>query len=473
MEEQFYYNKCACNEYDALIRRQALDDIPGYTPGNQHIRALRQNLLNLASRLKPTSNFYQASHAEVMEHTRSTIRKRYEFAHFNIKNKRIRIENEHAGLKAFVKFEKIPVGKREAGKPARLIQFRSYEYLYSLKSFILTHSLTLKRTELLVHFDQPLRTVFTKLYDNPGIAAVLKSSWDSFVNPVAICCDHSKFDGHYCSELLDIEHEYWDKLFNSSYLRFLLNMQHANKGYTQNGLKYKMTGHRASGEYTTSEGNSLVNYMMIATYLDSLGVTRARIHVNGDDSVIIVEHEDVAKVSTNLEFFTNFNMQTENDRIAYTFPQITYCQTSPIRLYRLGQEEWYMVKDPYRTMARMCYCETKYAKGWERYVDGIALCELACDMGVPMLQEWCRYLLARSGLAKPLGSVDKYPARLSGTQKLGFCEVHATTREDFCDAFGVDPESQRSFESKLAGLLKIDNPSILAHIKQYQNFHQN
>jgi uncharacterized protein YacL (UPF0231 family) len=472
-EEQFYFNKCACNEFDALIRRQALDDIQGYNPGNQHINQLRLLLRDFAVTMQYESNYTMATHKEVMDHTRSSIRKRYENAYKNIKNKRIDIGGLQANIKAFVKFEKIPIGKQHSEKPARLIQFRSYEYLYSLKSFIVKHSIAMKETKSLSLFGQRTNTIFTKLYDNPGIAAVLRESWDSFVSPVAVCCDHSKFDGHYCSELLDIEHEYWNSLFKSSYLKRLLDLQKSNKGFTQNGLQYKMTGHRASGEYTTSEGNSLINYFMIATYLKHLNVSKARIHVNGDDSVIIVEHEDAGVVSNNLDFFANFNMQTEMDIAAYNFQQISYCQTRPIRVRRDGNLEWLMVKDPWRTMARMSYCETKFERCWQRYLTGIALCELACDRGVPILQAWCIFLMSKANLSRPIGSVDKYPARLSRTVVISPSEVDPTTREDFSIAFGVTPQEQIDFERKLAGQLIFDTQSISKFIQSYKLFHQN
>jgi len=472
-EEQFYYNKCACNEFDALIRRQALDDIQGYVPGNQHINMLRMLLRDFAITMQHESNYTVATHKEVMDHTRSSIRKRYDNAYKNIKNKRIDVGSLQANIKAFVKYEKIPIGKQYDEKPARLIQFRSYEYLYSLKSYIVKHSIAMKETKTSVLFGQRTNTIFTKLYDNPGIAAVLRESWDTFVVPVAICCDHSKFDGHYCSELLEIEHEYWNTLFKSSYLKRLLDLQKSNKGYTQNGLQYKMTGHRASGEYTTSEGNSLLNYFMIATYLLNCGVTKARIHVNGDDSVIMVEHEDAEVVTNNLGFFANFNMQTEMDRAAYNFQEISYCQTCPVRVRRNGHLEWLMIKDPWRTMARMSYCETKFERCWQRYLAGIALCELACDRGVPMLQEWCLFLMTKSRLSRPIGSVDKYPARLSRTDEISPSEVDPTTREDFSIAFGVTPQQQVDFERKLAGQLKIDPQSVLKFIQTYKNFHLN
>jgi hypothetical protein len=471
MDEQFYYNKCACNEYDALIRRQGLESVPGFVPGNTEFQTLRRNLFYIRDVLKFETDFRQSDYQAVMEHTRPSIKKRYAQAYYNIVHRRMQIGPKDAMLNTFVKFEKIPIGKQDAGKPARLIQFRSYEYLYTLKSYILAHSLALKNTPIIGHYDQPLKTVFTKLYDNPGIAGVLYDSWVSFKNPVGVCFDHSKFDGHYCTELLDLEHEYWNSLFQSKYLAFLLKLQLINKGHTQNGLSYKMIGHRASGEYTTSEGNSLMNYAMLVSYAMNQGVENARIHVNGDDSVIIVEKEYAERLEKNLDYFKNFNMQTENDRTAYSFQQISYCQTSPIRLIVDGVEQWRMVKDPYRTMSRMCYCETKYSKTWRRYVAGIALCELACDKGVPILQSWCTWLLARVGGASPIGSVDKFPARLSANERISVSAVSDITREDFCVAFGVTPRQQRDFEDNLAGNLSIDAQSVEAFIKKYQFFH--
>jgi hypothetical protein len=228
-----------------------------------------------------------------------------------------------------------------------------------------------------------------------------------------------------------------------------------------------------SGEFTTSEGNSLINYCMLSVWLDEMGVTDYRIHVNGDDSVVIMEFKDLNKVKYTLDFFKNFNMETTLDIIAYDFRQISYCQASPVRVLINDTYEWRMVKNPIRTMSRMSYCDYKYLIPINRYRAGIALCELACSAGVPVLQEWCMYNLRVARLASPLGSVDKVPANLFTKGDIKISKIGSLTREDFYVAFGMDIHMQQLWESSLAGIAEYHPNDITRYINKYKQFHKN
>jgi len=309
------------------------------------------------------------------------------------------------------------------------------------------------------------------MYDMEGMARVMYDSWLQFSHPVALCLDHSKFDGHYCTQLLDLEHQYWNKCYKSKYLKWLLKQQIHNRGKTQAGLRYKMNGHRASGEYTTSEGNGLTNYLMIISFLQHNGVSNARVHVNGDDSVIIVDMKYVNLVEK-LDYFRNFNMETEADVIAYDFRKISYCQMSPIRhLSEEGDVVYTMVKAPFRTMSRMSYSDIKYKDAINRYISGIALCELAFSRGIPIVQDFCSLLLSKSGLSRPVAGVDKFPARLSGSRFIRTTEILSCTREDFAVAFDIPIEQQIAYENSLVGQLVKDAQSITSFLTKYQFFH--
>lgn len=448
IEDQFYWNNCACNEYDALRRRHLLGIIPGFVPGNPAFRSLENNLISMSEKF-PT--FGPVDHKTLIENTRSTIRKRYKTAYFNLRTRVVNISSRETTSKTFVKYEKIPIGKYDDGKPPRLIQFRDFTYVYSLKKQVLGHSLAMKSgADIEWMYGQQANTVFTKLYDNYGIARVLFQSWSYFTEPVAICLDHSKFDGHYHSELLKLEHDYWLRLNPSRELKILLEHQLVNRGRTVHGHKYKVEGTRLSGEFTTSEGNSVMNYAMLVTWLQASGITNARVHVNGDDSVVIIEHVELSKLLP-YSFFLNFNMETEEDRVVDDFRLISYCQSQPIRVIKDGQLTWYMVKEPLRTLARLQYSDDRYLSIWRRYLSGVGLCELACNSGVPVMQALALVLVSQS--EKPLGSVDKAPALHSGNLSC-FANVHDVTRIDYEVAFGITPSLQKELELGFAGAIR-------------------
>lgn len=245
--DQFYYNNCACNEYDALIRRHCLGDIAGFkgTDDPSFIKLEEEVSLMADEYIRNFGYIQRLDHSTVMAHTRAFVRKRYIRAAQNIVDRRFDLDHALTKVTAFVKYEKNHIIKID--KPARLVQYRTFEYCYLLKSFILNHPLAVKSGNLSWN-GQNTTTIFAKMHNSMGIARILQENWNSFMNPVAICLDHSKFDGHYNRALLDLEHFYWLSLGNNNHLlRLLLKKQLHNRGRTMNGIRYESHATRCSG----------------------------------------------------------------------------------------------------------------------------------------------------------------------------------------------------------------------------------
>lgn len=454
-----------------MINRHYLGHVTGYTPGNLQMQNLKRDMIKMAETFV---NMYgtvaPASHGVIMQNTRQGIRGRYRKAWLNIVNNRVMVTPSVTRLSAFVKYEKIPLGKYIAGKAPRLIQFRSYEYLYLLKSTVLGYSLTLKADGGRLRYNgQTVGTIFTKMHNNFGIAEALRESWDYFSDPIAICLDRVKFDGHYCEELLEAERGFWMVVCNRGKLKkTLFKAQVHNKGRTQNGVIFKTKGHRMSGEYTTSDGNGGTNYAMLVRWLIDSGLEEHefRIAVNGDDSVVFIDRSNRHKLLP-LDYFLNFNMETECDRIVDVFQQISYCQASPIRVLVDGVEKWYMTKEYKRSMERLCYAPIQYKNCIDRYLSGIGLCELATYSGIPVMQSFALRLLQIAHV-KPLASIDRIPAAQSGN-KVMFKPIADITRSDFELAFGLPYQDQLVMENQIAGDLSM-YPNIEEYTNKYKNF---
>jgi len=352
-EEHSYYNPCKCNEFLGLKERHIPPDHPKFVPGNQHIKRLSSDVLQFAATFREPLR--KVSHKVLIENTRQGIKARYRNAHNNIIGQRMFLDKRQARLTAFVKFEAVPISKVYE-KPARLIQFRSYEYLHDLKSCVLQFGKMVKHNEdVKLPTTQSVRESFTKHCRDPEVISNMEKRWGEFVCPVAICKDHSKFDGRYHTELLEIEHSFWNTVFSSRYLRYLLDFQLDNEGVTKHGLRYKMKGGRASGEYTTSDGNSLINFFMLYGYFKHCGVSKFYIFVNGDDSVIIMDYSEKSKLVHN-DWFLNFNMVTEDEAIAMAIEDIIYCQR---RLVEIGGVRRF-VREPWRVLSRFVVGEYKF-----------------------------------------------------------------------------------------------------------------
>jgi len=388
------------------------------------------------------------SYYDVVNSTKGSKKKRYIKALNNIIEKRIIFDQRQTRVNFFVKVEKWPVSKIEKGKPPRGIQFRSFEYLLALKR-AMTPLVDL--TKIDHDFgDYNMSKVFTKNHTPKVIAKNLREAWDSFKCPVAICMDHSLWDGRYAKELLEQEHNRHlkiTKLKNNSLLGRLLKAQIKNGGYSMGGIKYKVIGHRCSGEYTTSHGNGESNFLILRTVCIFLGIIRFIIFVNGDDSIILCEEEDRAKLENNLHLFKNFNQLTEIEISTNVFEEITYCQTSPVLINDGdGNMIWNMVRNPTRVISRINYSDQNWGKCLNKFLVSLGLCELSVNMGVPILQELSIWLIRKGGCVRPLTT---YKTDHYSNDQLRIVDINLETRVSFEKAFGMSISEQLNIETIL------------------------
>lgn len=411
----------------------------------------------------------QSNHVEVMNSTRKSIFSRYSKAYKNILTNRLPYQEINGRLEAFVKYEKWSLDKILKGKSPRIVQHRSFEFLYLNKSFILPIVKKLKSCYTQI-FNQPINTIFMKYYKNYEQINILQHYWNKFRNPVCLCLDMKAFDGHVTTSLLEIEQSFWLSFYtgnNKKNLAKLFESQLLNKGTTKNGIKFKKYGSRVSGDYTTSDGNSLINYMMLRSYLNYLKIDKGYIFVNGDDSMIIIEQDKTPELST-LDYFNQFGMECECDRIANIFEQINFCQANPVII----NGKYRFVKEPFRTMSRCTVCPSQYSKSLDRYLAGIGLCELASNVGVPILQAWSLRLLFDSGFTKPLGSIDKTYSLYVDEELIKINPISNETRQSFFNAFNITIKEQIDLEEVILAGQSTRNPKLVNFIEKYNKFHK-
>jgi hypothetical protein len=473
LEPQGYWNKCPCNEMDAIQRRHFIPNLPDRTSkdGKEVQRLYLDKWREMERLLRDGGfNYVPVTHKVVMAHTRPSIKKRYERAWYDIRERRTIHNGGTSRISAFVKFEKIPIGKIEDGKAPRLIQFRDYKYLYSFKRAFLPITLAIKECTQLTKHGQPLNTVFTKNYPGHAIGELISQAWLEYEDAVAICLDHKCFDGHFMTDHMKVAHMIWNALSKSKLLKRLLNEQLWTRLVTQCGIYVKASGKRASGEYTTSDENGTSNYNMINAVLSSLGLSKFHIFVNGDDSIIIMERKvftEMIDMDVLINCFRYLNMETTLDRIAYSVEEISYCQCSPIFVSGMCM----MVKTPLRAMSRLCYTDKLYTGDTlRRYYGSLGLCELAVSSGVPLLQPFALWLISQSRGSRPIGGIDKTVARSFNPGSLQIKEIADSTRNSFAKAFGISTQEQLRIEGYFAGnTIRTTN----LYIERYKNFHLN
>lgn len=404
--------------------------------------------------------------SEVMSNTRKCIYSRYRKAYLNILNRRLTPNEIKGHLEAFVKYEKWNLEKIQNGKSPRIVQHRSYEFLFVNKAYVLPIVKKLKQCTTIIN-EQPINTIFMKYYKNFEQINIIQDAWLKYNRPCCLCLDMKAFDGHVTSALLEIEHKFWTSFYtgkDKDNLEYILKHQIYNRGITQNGIYFKKYGSRASGDYTTSDGNSLLNFLMLRSFM---GDIKCHIFDCGDDSLIILDQTDLKLVKP-LDYFNIFGMECECDRIATVFEDINFCQCNPVKI----NGTYRFVKDPLRTMSRTTVCPSQYTKCLNRYMSGIGLCELASNVGVPILQAWSLRLLFDSGFDKPLGSVDKQFALFTDLEKIEITNIDFETRLSFQEAFNITIIEQLELEKTILAGNSISNPKLINFINKYKTFHK-
>ena len=209
-EEQMYWNRCACNEFDALDRRHYPNPLGElFEPADDLQHRYVENWKVYIEGLLNTKAYKPVTHSEMMQSCRASIKKRYQKAYDDIRKQRTIFDRNTSYVKAFVKFEKIPMSKFESGKAPRCIQYRDFKYMYAFKRAFLPITKAIKECSQVNRFGQPVNTIFTKNLLGHQIGNSLRQIWDRFDNCVGVCLDHRNWDGHYDRPLMAVSRNAW------------------------------------------------------------------------------------------------------------------------------------------------------------------------------------------------------------------------------------------------------------------------
>lgn len=351
-----------------------------------------------------------------------------------------------ARVSAFIKVEKWEQPLIDKKKPPRLIQFRTYPYCMEVSRYLIPIEEHLWKWQL-----NGLR-VFAKGMNSFALGNLFWRAFNLFDNPFIVMMDHSKFDASLTEELIElVEHGLYRQFSNDPDFIKALKHQLANRCQTKNGIKYSCIGRKMSGEYNTSCGDSVVNLAIIMHTMEGTGI---RYHplVNGDDSVVICERDPRITPAD----FTKYGMKTEVETCR-EFTQISFCQSQPIMV---RPEVWRFVRNPIRVMTRGVVSVKRYnGIGWAKLVNSIGHCELACNDGVPILQEFAQYLL-RAGAKHSkdiLVHEITYRAKLERRNPVPV-PINDCARATFAEAFGISPTEQIGIEDSLRNHTSLVHP---------------
>lgn len=279
-------------------------------------------------------------------------------------------------------------------------------------------------------------------------AAVIRSKWDLFKDPVAIGLDASKFDMHVLIEALKFEHSVYEGVFDSAELRKILSWQLYNAGtaYCKDGrVDFAVKGTRCSGDLNTSLGNCVIMCGIVFEYVMLKNIT-AELCNNGDDCVVIMERSDLENFSDGFkEFFLSKGFRMTWEEPVYEFEQIEFCQSHPV----YNGKDWVMVRNPVTCMKKdpMCLQPISGTKCFEKWVGAIGECGMSTVPGIPVMNSFY-------GAFKRAGrkSTKRYKAHIfkntSMQERRACVDTHVTVeaRNSFYIATGIAPDLQIELE---------------------------
>lgn len=360
------------------------------------------------------------------------------------------IRPRDACLKTFVKAEKFIEGAKIDPVP-RVIQPRTPRYNVELGRY-------LRPLEKKVYkaidgmFKSP--TIMSE-YNAFTQAKVLRTKWAKYKQPVCVGIDASRFDQHVSVQALQFEHSFYKKLFRSKELDLLLSWQINNRGFavaSDGEFQYRVKGSRMSGDMNTSLGNKFLMCLMCKAFIDQTGVD-VELANNGDDCLLILEREDLNRLSNLEEYFKDFGFKMVREEPVYEFEQIEFCQTKPVccnGVYR-------MVRNVKTCLAKDMACVNL---GWREdefrhWLFDVGTCGLATAADVPILGRFYRKLCSIGTLGDYNNKFNtEYKWYWSSSKNAKCLSTHPDNhgRYSFWLSTGIAPDEQITIENSLESL---------------------
>lgn len=368
------------------------------------------------------------------------------------------ITKRDAGIKMFVKGEKLKPDPCKPNPDPRAIQFRDPRYCVEISRYLKPIEHHLYNLAGYGRGVSPSR-VIAKGLNQVERAELLLFKWRQFDDPVAVLLDASRFDKHVSAELLKLEHGVYLRSNRDPHFQKLLSWQLRNKCRTSKGLRYVTRGKRMSGDMNTALGNCIIMTGCVGAALEDC--PKWDLVDDGDDVVVIIERAHLEKfLSSVKEDFLSFGFDVKVEGVVDNIHDIEFCQSKVIE-YEPGKYKF--VRDPWKVLSTALagarHWSQKTARG--RLAQAIGLCELVLNLQVPVLQAFAEAILRNVGSDNPLFMGDdssivirvRRELRTMGVRSLHAVKARTVTpegRASFERAFGVSAADQVAMEQKLA-----------------------
>lgn len=344
-------------------------------------------------------------------------------------------------IRAFLKFEKL----QKEGAP-RLISPRTPEYNVELGRYLRPAEHQIYRA-IADYLGGP--TVM-KGYTVEQVATHARAHWDTFVDPVAIGLDASRFDQHVSVDALRYEHRFYTSIYpTEKYLGSLLRKQLVNEVFAtcpQGSFKYQVHGTRASGDMNTALGNCILMCAMVWRFCAERGIP-FRLLNNGDDCVVICERRYQGLFAEVGPAFLKYGFTMKVEPPVYEFEKMEFCQMHPV----WAGDMWTMVRNPHKCLSKdLATClPVNTAKEVRAWWSAVGQCGASLSGGVPILSVFYARLIELSQGAKPTSHHHFWESQAWSSKRCRHAQVTAEARLSFWRAYDIRPDHQEAMEASL------------------------
>jgi hypothetical protein len=271
--------------------------------------------------------------------------------------------------------------------------------------------------------------------------------------------DGRAFEAHVGPDQLKAEHAVYESAFPGDRgLQRLLREQLVLTGKTPSGVKFSRDGGRASGDFNTGMGNTIIMLVVVVAVLRRHNIPYD-VLVDGDNALVFLRHGDTSRVLRDFaaDVLNLSGHEVTLDRPVNFIEGIRFGQSAPIFL---GPGMGYCMVREYTKVLSNAFSshrwlrEPVFAREWMR---GVAGCELSLARGVPVLQAWALELQKLLGSPDGVRAFPHTDYLVAGAWFAGLecaVEVSAETRVSFARAFGLEPEEQIRLENSFGASLR-------------------
>lgn len=207
-------------------------------------------------------------------------------------------------------------------------------------------------------------------------------------------CDHSTFDAHVTVEMLKLTHIFYQSCYHHDHnLKKLSRKTLNNNCRTRDGIKYRVTGTRMSGDVDTSLGNSLINYAILKEVVQTIS-GKCEVIVNGDDSVIFTNRP--INIKDLCDELLKYNMESVVKPSVNNIHKIEFCRHKYI-INNSGMPTMMIDPDRINEIYGMTY---KQQSDYVEYLRQVCVCNIAINCTNPVGRYWLQ--IYESNWVKPL-----------------------------------------------------------------------